>query len=205
MIKRIFLISMSLLASVHAQQLVGGEVALKPEVSASVKKSVQALGNEVLKSNYRFAVDKMYPRWRVRQAKRLGSETLLLESFNKAGAQMQEAGITIDSFVAQPAWKAYRVHPKKKPGVREIRSSEDVSYELLVFVPTKMKMTFYIKDAPKRSFMRESFQIALAQEGTNQWTFIDGATIRVQDLRSMFPLLPHGLELPKKLDTEIKN
>ena len=204
MIKRILILCMSLVVSTQAQQLVGGEVALNEESRRSVQKSVQSLGNEVLKSNFRYAIDRMYPRWKERQAKRLGSEVKLLEAFNKAGIQMQEAGITIDSFIAQPALKAYRVHPKMKPGRREIHSSEDVIYEVFVLVPTKMKMSFMLPGQPKRSFLRESFQIALQREGDVGWTFIDGATIRVQDLRSMFPLLPQGLALPEKSDTEIK-
>ncbi|MEO1858021.1 MAG: hypothetical protein ABGY95_11760 [Rubritalea sp.] len=204
MIKRIFLVCLSLVVSVHAQQLVGGEFTLNEASSQSVQQSVQKMGNEVLKSNFRYAVDKMYPRWKMRQAKRLGSEVKLLEAFNNAGVQMQEAGITIDLFVAQPALKAYKVHPKMKVGRREIRSSEDVTYELLVFVPTKMKMSFLIENQPKRSFLRESFQIAIAKEGSNDWTFLDGATISVQDLRSLFPLLPHNLVLPTKSDTEVK-
>ena len=204
MIKRFLLFCFSLVASVHAQQLVGGEFALNDASRQSVQESVQKMGNEVLKSNFRFAVDKMYPRWKIRQAKRLGSEVKLLEAFNNAGAQMQEAGVTLNSFVADPPLKAYRVHPKMKAGRSEIRSSEDVTYELLVFVPTKMKMTFLLKNQPKLSFLRESFQIAIAKEGTNEWTFLDGATISVKDLRSLFPLLPHNLELPKKVDTEIK-
>jgi hypothetical protein len=204
MIKRILLVCFSLLASVHAQQLVGGEYTLNQASRKSVQESVQKMGNEVLKSNFRFAVDKMYPRWKNRQAKRLGSEVKLLAAFNNAGVQMQEAGITLDSFVADPALKAYKVHPKMKAGRSEIRSSEDVTYELLVFVPTKMKMTFLLENQPKRSFLRESFQIAIAKDGSNDWTFLDGATISVKDLRSLFPLLPHNLVLPAKSDTEIK-
>ncbi len=204
MIKRILLVCFSLLASVHAQQLVGGEFTLNEASRQSVQAAVQKMGNEVLKSNFSYAVDKMYPRWKNRQAKRLGSEVKLLAAFNNAGVQMQEAGITIDSFVANPALKTYKVHPLMKAGRNEIRSSDDVIYELLVFVPTKMKMTFLLENQPKRSFLRESFQIAIAKEGSNEWTFLDGATISVKDLRSLFPLLPHKLVLPTKSDTEIK-
>lgn len=204
MIKRLLFICISLISSVHAQQLVGGEAVITDSTSQSVQKAVQTLGNEVLKSNFRFAVENMYPRWKLRQAKRLGSETKLLASFNKAGVQMQEAGITIDSFIARQPTTAYKVHPKMIQGSKEIRSSSDLHYELLVFVPTQMKMSFMLQNQPKRSFIRQSFQIAVAKEGSTNWTFIDGATIQVRDLRSMFPLLPQDLVLPEKSDTEIK-
>jgi hypothetical protein len=169
-----------------------------------VKTAVQVLGNEVLRSNFSYAVENMYPRWRTRQAKRMGSEQKMLETFSKAGEQMQEMGITIDSFTALDPQKAYHVHPKMRDGVKQISSSDDLHYEVLVLVPTRMKMSFMMQGQPKRSFMRESFQIAVAREGSNQWTFIDGATIRVVDLRSMFPLLPRNLELPEKRDIEVK-
>lgn len=203
MIKRFLIIFLSLAASLNAQQATGGEVAIDSPTRQSVQNAAQQLGNEVLKSNFLYAIEHMYPRWKNRQAKRLGSESRLLESFSNAGAQMQEAGITIDSFVALQPTRAYRVHPKMKPGAREIRSSADLDYQILVFIPTKMKMSFFSEGQAKRSFMRQSFQVALANEGENKWTFIDGSTIRITDLRSMFPLLPNDLELPKKSDVEL--
>ena len=204
MIKRFLFLIVCLTSGLNAQELTGGEVFLDAQAKQSVQESVQRIGNEVLKSNFAYAIERMYPRWRGRQAKRLGSEQKLLESFNKAGVQMQEMGITIDSFTALQPGRAYHVHPKMKDGVKQIQSSDDLHYEVLVFVPTRMKMSFMLEGQPKRSFMRESFQIALAKEGTNDWTFIDGATIRVVDLRSMFPLLPQNLKLPEKRDVEIK-
>ncbi|MFC5049504.1 hypothetical protein ACFPK9_02555 [Rubritalea spongiae] len=204
MIKRILFLLTCLASSLSAQEVTGGEVALELQAKQTVKAAVQSLGNEVLKSNFSYAVEHMYPRWRERQAKRLGSEQKMLEAFNNAGAQMQEMGITIDSFEALEPQKAYHVHPKMKDGVKQITTSADLHYEVLVFVPTRMKMSFMLEGQPKRSFMRESFQVAVAREGSEQWTFIDGATIRVVDLRSLFPLLPKNLELPEKRDIEVK-
>lgn len=177
---------------------------LEQQSKQTVQAAVQSLGNEVLKSNFTYAIDHMYPRWRERQAKRMGGEGKLLEAFNKVGSQMQDAGITIDSFTALAPQKAYHVHPKMREGVSQINSSDDLHYEVLVLVPTRMKMSFMLEGQPKRSFMRESFQIAVARQGSDQWTFIDGATIRVVDLRSMFPLLPKNLILPEKRDVEVK-
>ena len=201
--KRFLLICLCLVSSVSAQQATGGEVAIQGAMSQSVQAAAQKLGNEVLQSNFRYAIDKMYPRWKARQAKRLGSEAKLLAAFNSAGAKMQEAGVTLDSFTALSPTSAYRVHPKLKAGRSEIRSSADLDYQILIFIPTKMKMTFLMEGQPKRSFMRESFQVAIAQEGSNQWSFIDGSTIRMTDLRSMFPLLPYDLVLPVKEDKEL--
>ncbi|MGJ8674074.1 hypothetical protein [Rubritalea sp.] len=204
MIKRTLFLLTCLSSSLVAQEVTGGEVVMEAQSKQSVKSAVQLLGNEVLMSNYAYAVDHMYPRWRERQAKRMGSQQKMLEAFNSVGQQMQEMGITIDSFTALEPQKAYHVHPKMRDGVSQINSSDDLRYEVLVLVPTRMKMSFMLDGQPKRSFMRESFQIAIAKEGSDAWTFIDGATIRVVDLRSMFPLLPNNIELPEKRDVEIK-
>jgi hypothetical protein len=204
MLIRIFLCLFCSLAGLHGQEHAGGQVVLDAAAKESVQGAVQALGNQVLQSNFAYAIERMYPRWRIRQAKRLGSEQKLLETFNNAGAQMQEMGITIDSFSALDPGVAYHVHPKMKDGVERIESSDDLLYEVLVVVPTRMKMSFMLEGQAKRSFMRESFQIAVSVDGQNDWSFIDGATIRVVDLRSLFPLLPQDLKLPEKRDVEIK-
>lgn len=204
MMKRFLLLCLCLVSSVSAQQATGGAVAINAEVSQSVRAATQRLGNEVLQSNFRYAIDHMYPRWKNSQAKRLGSEAKLLAAFNSAGAKMQEAGVTLDSFLALEPTGAYRVHPKLKPGVSDVNSSSDLDYQILVLIPTQMKISFYVEGHPKRSFMRNSYQVALSQEGSNEWSFIDGSTIRFTDLRSLFPLLPSDLELPEKSDVEIK-
>lgn len=177
-------------------------------VKTSVQQSVQKLGNEVLKSNFSYAVTKMYPRWKNRQAKRLGSEKKLLESFHNAGDQLQEAGITVDTFKAEAPTVFYRVHPilkdeLRKKGQLQAHKTSDVEWETLALVPTKLKMSFMLEGQPKVSYLRESFQVAICKEGTNEWSFIDGATLRVSDLRSMFPLLPRTLKLPRKVDTKL--
>lgn len=204
MIKRLVIFCLCLVTSVKAQELVGGEFVLSDAQSASVQNAVQTLGNEVLKSNFAYAVDKMYPRWKTRQAKRLGSEQKLLEKFNAAGAQMTAAGITIDAFRAKPPTLAFRVFPKLKEGKTSIQSDKDLVYELLVIVPTVKKLTIFPPNEPKRVLSQQSFQIAIAKEGSNTWTFIDGATLKAQDLHSMFPLLPQDLKLPEKHYQEIK-
>lgn len=194
---------LALAVSSHGQELMGGEIVLQQASKDSAQAATQALGNEVLKQNFTYAVDKMYPRWLQRQAKRMGSEVKLRKALEQVGEQMDQAGITIDAFVAMPAGKAFHVHPKKKAGVQQIRTGNDVDYEILVIVPTEMKMSFYSQEQAKRSFLRKSFQIAISKDAGLTWTFIDGATLKKQDLRSIFPLLPQQLTLPEKVDTAL--
>jgi len=41
------------------------------------------------------------------------------------------------------------------------------------------------------------FQVAIADKGSDDWTFISGSDISVADLRSLFTSLPANLELPE--------
>ena len=179
-------------------------IAVAEEVRVSAQKSVQTLGREVLNGNFSYAVEKMYPRWKARQAARLGSEQKLLEQFNRAAVQMQEAGIDITHFKAQAPVAFYRVWPEVKEGVTNVRGEQDMVYHVVAIVPTKMTLRFLFEGKPPRTFERSSFQVAVAKEGTNDWTFIDGATLKVTDLRSIFPLLPRNMIIPVKEDKEIK-
>jgi len=179
-------------------------VAVNLEVEMSVQKASQALGNEVLKGNFAYAVDKMYPRWKVRQAVRLGSEQKLLEQFSRVGAQMQQAGIDITGFQALQPVAFYRVWPIRADKTKKVGLGGKLNYHLLALVPTKMTMRFLLEGKAPRTFVRDSFQVAICEEGTNDWTFIDGSTIKPADLRSMFPLLPADLVLPKREDNEKK-
>ena len=40
------------------------------------------------------------------------------------------------------------------------------------------------------------FQVAVSDKGKNDWTFIDGSGLTVNDLRGLFVTLPQDLELP---------
>lgn len=182
----------------------GTGIVVPEEVRGFAQQSVQALGNEVLKGNFTYAVEKMYPRWKARQAKRLGSEKALQEQFDKAAVQMQEAGIDITAFKALPPVAFYRVWPVVNEGVKQVRSEKDLTYHIVAVVPTKMTLRFLIENQPPRTFERSSYQLAVCKEGTNDWTFIDGAALDVNDLRSIFPLLPKNMVLPAKEDKEIK-
>ena len=48
------------------------------------------------------------------------------------------------------------------------------------------------------------FQVALADKGKNDWTFIDGAGLTTADLRSLFITLPQDMELPPIEKKEVR-
>jgi len=41
------------------------------------------------------------------------------------------------------------------------------------------------------------YQVAISDKGTNDWTFIDGASLTVPELRSLFLTLPEDFKLPE--------
>jgi hypothetical protein len=191
-------------------------VKLADETKASCQQAVQELGNNVLKGNFIFAKEQMYPRFMKRQIAIHGEEKFN-QQFLDIPNSLNQMGVTINSFKAEDPVGFFRVWPQIKPdakrkldsGVQQDLLDSDVVYNVLVIVPTTQVWTFTNNSGkPPRKLKREGFQVAIAQEvevpGTEEWTFIDGDSLSPRDLRAMFPSLPQTLVLPKLFDSEIK-
>ena len=75
----------------------------------------------------------------------------------------------------------------------------------LVLVPTVTKFRTHIKGDPVAVTIESTgFQVAVTDKGKEDWTFIDGAGVTVNDLRSLFVNLPMNLELPPLEKRQIK-
>ncbi len=190
-------------------------VKMSDETIASCQQATQELGNNVLKGNYLFTKENMYPRYKKRQIA-LHGEVKFGKQFEDIPNKFIEMGVTINSFVAEAPVGFFRVWPELKPdakikldsGEQKEVAEEDVIYNWLVMVPTTQVWTFTSEGGrPPRKLKRVGFQIAIAREvevpGTEVWTFIDGGTIQPNDLRAMFSSLPLGLVLPERTDSEI--
>ena len=186
------------------------------ETIVSSQLAVQDMGNNVIKQNYIYTHDKMYPRYKNRQVAVHG-EKKFKQQFLDVAKTLNTMGVTITSFKAGPPVGFFRVWPQIKPGAKlKIDRGEqkdliagDVVYNWLLMVPTTQEWTFTSnKGGPPRKLKREGFQVAIAQEaavpGEEEWTFIDGGTLKPQELRAMFPSLPQQLVLPERVDSEIK-
>lgn len=186
------------------------------ETIASCQLATQELGNNVMKGNFEFAKEKMYPRYKHRQIALHGEEKFN-QQFLDIAKTLNKMGVTITSFTADQPIGFFRVWPQIKPdakikldrGDQKDLQDGDVIYNWLVMVPTTQVWTFTSdKGGPPRKLKREGFQIAIAKEsvvpGEEEWTFIDGGTIQPQELRAMFPSLAQDLVLPKRFDSEIK-
>ena len=186
------------------------------ETIASSQRATQELGNNVIKENYLYTHDKMYPRYKNRQVAVHG-EKKFKQQFLDVSKTLNTMGVTITNFKAGPPTGFFRVWAQIRPaGKLKIKSGEqkdliagDVVYNWLIMVPTTQVWTFTSnKGGPPRKLKREGIQVAIAQEaaipGQEKWTFIDGGTLKPQELRAMFPSLPQKLVLPKRVDSEIK-
>jgi hypothetical protein len=72
-------------------------------------------------------------------------------------------------------------------GLKEVDHYE----EWLVFVPTTVRFRVIEADTGKaRILEKDGFQVAVAKQGTEDWHFIEGAAVTVDDLRTLFPTLP---------------
>ena len=172
-----------------------------PEVVASASAAVAKLGDEVVLGRYQVAVDRMNPAWKERTAKRMGGMEELNKQLAGVAKQMVQNGISMISFSPQGQPRAYEVSPGKKvEKVNGVETETLVFNKWLVLVPTVTKfriMQKLEKQAPKMITIDSiGFQVAIAEKGKNDWTFIDGAGITVNDLRSMFATLPQDMTLP---------
>lgn len=169
-----------------------------PEVGASAVAAVAKLGDEVVLGRYQVAVDRMNPLWKDRAAARMGGKEALEKQLAAVAAQMVQQGISMISFKPQGQPRVYQVSPGKKT-VKEGGVGVDklVYTKWLVFVPTVTKFRIMREGVPKPLVIESTgYQVAVCDKGANDWTFIDGAGLKVADLRGLFITLPQDLQLP---------
>jgi hypothetical protein len=170
-----------------------GQVPVPEAVKTSAVAAVEALGQKVVYGDHAAAVERMYPRWRKRMAKRLGGEEEVASKLASVGEEMARKGVSIISFKTLGEPTAYEVWPGKTPP----DSTETVYDKWLLFIPTRVQIRMIEEDSPRAQVWNKfSFQVAIADKEALDWTFIDGATMSVSDLRSLFASLPANLELP---------
>jgi len=172
--------------------------AVPPEVIASASAAVAKLGDEVVLGRYQVAVDRMNPMWKERTARRMGGMEALNKQLAGVAKQMIQQGISMISFKPQNQPRAYEVSPGKKvEKINGVETESLVFNKWLVLVPTTTKFRI-MREGETKALVIDStgFQVAISDKGKNDWTFIDGAGISVNDLRSMFATLPQDMTLP---------
>ncbi|MEP2775479.1 MAG: hypothetical protein ABJQ29_09465 [Luteolibacter sp.] len=169
-----------------------------PETVASAVSAVQELGKQVVLGRYSVAIERMYPQWKERAAKRAGGMEKLEQKLDNVAQQMLAQGISITDFSPQGQPRAYEVGAGKSVEMVNGQQVEKLRYtKWMVLVPTVTKFRAMLKNDPVAIIIESTgFQVAISDKGKNDWTFIDGSDLTVGDLRSLFGNLPLDLELP---------
>ena len=155
--------------------------AVPAEVLADAVKATQEVGDQTLRGDFDGVVQKLYPRYRKRSAKRLGSTEALTLHMQKLVNEFAASGMTVTKFEAEPA-----IHGFDIPEFRE----------WLVFVPCKRKIR-RIDPATGLTQWAEirDYQVAIRKKEVGApWSFINGSRLKISELRTFFPSLPNDIE-----------
>jgi hypothetical protein len=173
-----------------------------PEVVDSAIQSVEELGRKVVLGEHKVAIDKMYPQWKERIAKRAGGLEKLEKDLDGIGAMMARNGLSIISFKTVGEPKSHEVWPGK--GSTE---ANPIYTKWLLLIPTVTQLRVMDRTGERpqtRTINSYGFQVAIADKADLDWTFINGSDVKVSDLRSMFTSLPANMELPPVRPEEVK-
>lgn len=196
-----------------AQEDAGQAEVMAEEVPAKAVESavaaVAALGHEVEQGRYHVALERMNPRWKERYAQRVGGMKELERMLEGVAAAMVAQNITMLSFKPHGEPMAYGVLPGQKTMQVNGRPESKLVYtQWLVLVPTvsQFRMMHNQPGEPARWVRIQStgYQVAVADRDKLDWTFIDGAGLTVNDLRSLFVTLPQDMKLPEVGKKEIR-
>jgi hypothetical protein len=166
------------------------------EVARSAAAAVDAVGRELSQGRIAVTLEKMYEPWKDRAARRLGGMDKLVKVVADRRDRMQANGMQLVSMESRPPTSGFEVTPAMKivpVGDNDENFIEVVDHyqNWLVFVPTTVRYRVIEGDTGRtRLIESDSFQVAVARQGTNDWTFIDGAKLTVDELRTLFPTLP---------------
>lgn len=206
-------IMVALPGSLAAQE--PGLVTVDPMLAQSAQAAVQKMGTEMMKGNFKYGHERMYPRWKRRLAKRYGGMEQL-EAGLAASAQKQvQLGMLVTGYQAgEPTsffsvWRAKKRDPKTGNLVMDATGREVVVEHWLAVVPTTVRVRIPDQQVPGTHHVLEekSYAIAISEKGSKDWYFMTGMKPTIQDLRSMFPSLPpeeKDLKLPPSSAREIK-
>lgn len=169
-----------------------------PEVVSSAVAAVDELGKRVVLGDHKVAIERMYPLWKKRMAKREGGLEKLEQQLESIGGEMARNGMSIISVKTKAGVRAYEVWPGKAPEGAGAEA-EPVFDKWLLLVPTVTRLRIIRGEAPNLQTVDvdiHGFQVAVSDKKAIEWTFINGSDVSVPDLRSLFSSLPANMELP---------
>jgi len=200
-------------ADVSAQE--PGLVVIDPMVASSAQVAVQKMGIEMMKGNFKYGHERMYPRWKRRLAKRYGGMAKLEAGLAKAGQKKVSLGMMVTAYNAElptsffSVWRAKKRDARTGEIVKDATGREIIVEHWLAVVPTmtRVKVADPQLGGKIRTLEERGYTIAISEKGENDWYFLTGMNPTIQDLRGMFPTLPpheKDLGLPVSSVREIK-
>ncbi len=190
-------------------------VVVDPMIAGAARSAVQKLGVELMRGNFKYSHERMYPRWKRRLATRAGGMRELEQKLAMGERQRVKLGVIVTDYKADKptaffdVWRAKKVDPLTgKPVVDSYGKAIVVSHWLAV-VPTvtQVKIPDPQQGGKVRTLEEQSYTIAISEKGSNEWYFLTGMKPTISDLRSLFPSLPsdeNELGLPESVAREIK-
>jgi len=185
-----------------------------PSIAASAQAAVQKMGVEMMKGNFKFGHERMYPRWKRRLAERYGGMAKLEAGLANAAQKQVKLGMLVTAYHADVPTSFFSVWRAKKRDaagklIIDATGREVVVEHWLAFVPTVTRVSIPDEKLIGKNYVLEekSYTVAISEKGTNNWYFMTGMKPTIQDLRSMFPSLPANkkdLGLPPSSAREIK-
>jgi hypothetical protein len=167
------------------------------EVVNSAIAAVNDLGKQVVLGKMKTSMERMYPQWRQRLSERAGGDAALEKTFDEMMAAMMKQGTTMISFKTFGFPTVYDVYPGKKVEMIDGKSVETlINTKWMLLIPTEIRYRV-MNGATPLIIESKGYQIAISDKDKINWTFIDGAGLKVQDLRSMFISLPKDMVLPE--------
>lgn len=189
------------MACLCAAGLARGQTVAPAEVTASAVAAVEDLGKQLILGHHKAAIDRMYPTWKERSAKQAGGTAALEAQLAKVAQMMARENVSLISFKTRGAPTAYEVWPGKKVETIDGKPVESLTFEKwLILIPTEAVFRRKIPDQEPPQWVNYTtygFQVAISDKSKINWTFIDGSSVTVPELRSMFLTLPESMALPK--------
>jgi hypothetical protein len=197
-----------------SSRLAAQRVVVDPAIADAAQAAVQQLGVELMKGNFKFSQERMYPRWKRRLAKRVGSVEQLEAQLRSGDQQRIKMGLIVTNYEADKpsaffdVWRAQKIDPVTGKPVFDAQGHEVIVSHWLAVVPTKtqVKVPDPQLGGKIRTLEEQSYTIAVSEKGSGEWYFLTGMKPTVQDLRSLFPSLPldkNELGLPEPSAREI--
>lgn len=195
---------------VNAQRVV-----VDPTIAGDARSAVQRLGFELMKGNFKYSHERMYPRWKRRLATRVGGMRELEQKLALGERQRIKLGVAVTDYKAHKptaffdVWRAKKVDPLTGETVLDSYGKATVVSHWLAVVPTvtTVKIPDPQQGGKVRTLEEESYTIAISEKGSNEWYFLTGMKPTISDLRSLFPSLPSDedeLGLPESIARELK-